>query len=400
MLLSSLRSSGFASAVFTLALAFQSFGLDCLVDPSFDRAFYEKWTHVPSGASPILSRRDTVYAGASWGTYVFFKGYTRDDSNKVNLALSCKILKPDGTLFHDTTGISAISGFVEKDTGVLLSGIVPVFSFSRKDMPGAYKIVVKAEDKIAKTKKTRETTVILAKYPNTPPSHFNDISLNIWVHSYCIEPDPGRVIAAFSYFIGSAMSDNNEIFWPVFYFFQCVFNDNPFLIDQLVGKFPKASQRLREYIVFLLRSIRYERSSSQTPIPDSLWTKFDKVAATGFYDPFTFACKVKSNKFLEFCFYSTGRYSIVRFLIDCLGLNTPAGRETFIRNSPAYSTECQTVLDTETTREFYLNAINILKKTCVKHPLVNAYCNYTYERGNLEPHQKSALKEIILPSQK
>lgn len=399
-MLNSLRSPGFASVAFTLALAFQSFGFDCMADPSFDRAFYDKWTHAPSGASPILSRRDTVYAGASWGLYVFFQGYTRDDSNKVNVAFSCKIVKPNGTLFYDTTGIKAVSGFIEKDTGVLLSGIVPIFSFSRKDMPGAYKIVVKAEDKIAKTKKSRETTVVLAKYPSISPSHFDDISLNIWVHSYCIEPDPGRAIAAFSYFIGSTMSNDNEIFWPVFYFFQCVFNDNPFLIDELVGKFPTSSQRLQEYIVFLLRSIQYDKGKSRTPIPDSLWMKFDKVAATGFYDPFTFACKVKSNKFLEFCFYSMGRYSIVRFLIDCLGLNTPAGQENFIRNCPAYSKECQTVLDKETTLEFYSNAVKILKKTYTKHPLVNAYCNYSYERGNLELNQKSALKEIILPSQK
>ncbi len=384
-----------SAIVFVLFLTMQSFGVDCIVAPTLDRAFPEKWMHCPAGSAPFLSQRDTVYAGAPWGILVLFQGYGRDDSGKVDLSFSYKIRKPNGKIFHDTAGIKAVGGFIEKDTGVLLSTSIPMFSFSRKDAPGKYKITVKAEDRITKTKKTKDATIILSKYPDIASNHFNDISLNIWVHSYCIDPDPGRALAAFSYFIESPLSNDNDVFWAVFYFFQCVFKENPFLADELVAKFPVSSQRLREYIVFLLRSIQYDKAGSKTPIPDSLWKKFDKVAATGFYDPFTFAFKIKSNRFLEFGFYYYGRYSIVRFFIDCLGLPIPAGYDAFIKKCTTYTNECPDSLDKETALEFFSNARKILGKTYAKHALVNAYCTYAYEQGDLDTNARKKLKEIV-----
>jgi hypothetical protein len=104
---------------------------------------------------------------------------------------------------------------------------------------------------------------------------------------------------------------------------------------------------------------------------------------------------VKSNRFLEFGFYCYGRYSLVRFLIECLGLPTPAGYEAFIKNCKAYSKECPDGLDKETVLEFYSTAKKILTKTYAKHPLVNAYCAYAYEQGNLDTNARKALKEII-----
>jgi hypothetical protein len=370
-------------------------GFDCLVVPSLDRAFPDKLAHSLPGAAPYLARRDTVYAGLPWGMHVLFREYSRDTSGKVDLSFSYKIIRPNGALFLDTTGISAVSGKIAKDAGLLPSQCIPVFSFSRKDAPGTYKIIATAEDRIGKTKKKREARIVLSKYPEIASTRFDDVSLNIWIHNYCIKPDPGRAVAAFYHFIESNLSNDNEIFWPVLYFFQCVFHNHPFLVDELIGNYPKCSQRLREYSVFLLRSIQFEKGVSTSAIPDSLWKKFDKVAETGFYDPFTFAFKIKSNRFMEFGFYYYGRYVMIRFLIDCLGLNTQAGYETFRKNCPEYCDDCLKTIDKETAREFYSVAKKILEKTYPKHQLINAYCNYAYERGNLEINAKKALKKII-----
>jgi hypothetical protein len=257
-----------------------SFGFDCTISASYDRAFPDKWAHAPSEFSPFLLRSDTVYAGLPWGIYVFFKGYSRNDSGKADIFFSYKIVNPNGAVFRDTSGISAVSGFVAKDSGTLLSRFIPLVSFSRKEAIGKYTIIVTAEDKATKAKKTASQAVILSGYPKIAQAHFDDISFNVWVHSYCIEPDPGRAIAAFYYFIESKMSNNEEIFWPVFYFFQCLFSDNPALVEKLSLTFPKRSQRIQEYTVLLLRTIQTKKGAFQSGIPDSLWKKFDKAAET------------------------------------------------------------------------------------------------------------------------
>ena len=389
------------AGIFILAMTLCSCSrFDCTVITSFDHAFPDKWTHALPGYSPFLSHNDTVYPGLPWETYVFFKGFSCDDSGRANLSFSYKILKPNGEISHDTTGITAFSGFIDKNAESILSQFIPTFSFSRQDTPGKYKIIVKAEDKVAKTKKKTEAFVILSKYPEIASSDFDDVSFNIWVHTYCVNPDPGRAIAAFYYFIESNLSNDNDIFWPVLYFFQCVFSSQPFLIDELAANFPKCSQRVQEYTVFLLRAIQYNKGNGKSPIPDSLWNKFDKVAANGFYDPFTYAFKIKSNRFIEFAFYYYGRYALIRFLIDCLGLNTPEGYDAFLKNCNKYGDECMKSLDKETALEFYSISKKILEKIYTRHPLANSYCNFAYQRDNMDITSQKALKEIISSSHK
>jgi hypothetical protein len=394
------RIAGSTAIVFILAMTLNSFGFDYFIATSFDRAFPDKWTHYPFGSFPYLSSKDTVYAGLPWRIHVFFKDYSRNDSGKADLSFSYKILKPNGKSFHDTTGITAVSGLIANDTGLLLSHGIPIVSFSRKDMPGKYKIIVTAKDGIADTKRTKEKAVILSNYLKIKSNCFNDISFNVWIHSYCLDPDPGRAIAAFSYFIGSKMSDNNEIFWPVFYFFQCLFSDNPVLIQKLAGAIPKSSTRLQEYTVFLLRAIQIKKNDIEYQIPDSLWDKFNKAAATGFYGPFADAFRIKTNRLMEFGFYYYGKYSIIRFLIECLGLNTPAGYEAFFARCNDYGDDCAKSLDKETALQFHSDAKKILEKTYLKHPLVHAYCNYAFENEKLEMNAKMALQEIIASSKK
>lgn len=381
--------------LFILAAALNSSGFDCIIAASYDRAFPDKWAHVPRKVSPRLVRSDTVYAGLPWGIHVFFKGYSRNASGKADIFFSYKILNPNGTVFHDTSGIRAVSRFVGNDSGMLLSRYIPVVSFSPKDPNGKYKIIVTAEDRIAKAEKTAVQTVILSNYPGIASNHFDDISFNVWVHSYCMEPDPGRAIAAFYFFLESKLSNNDDIFWPVFYFFQCLFSDNPSLVKKLSINFPKCPARIQEYTVFLLRTIHVEKNASTSGIPDSLWKKFDKAAETGFYDPFTYAFKIKSNRFIEFGFYYYGQYSMIRFLIACLGLNTPSGYEAFLKGCNEYGGEGLQCLDKETALRFYSDAGKILKKTYSKNLLVRAYCDYANENGKVEANAKKALAEII-----
>jgi hypothetical protein len=391
-----LKKTGF----FILAISLHSSGLDCMAVPSIDRVFADKWSHWPPGSLPYLARRDTVYAGLPWGIYVFFQGYARNDSGRADLSFSYKILKPNGKTFHDTAEVSAVSGKIGQDTGVLLSGRIPMFSFSQNEKPGTYKIILKAKDGISGQKKTKEASVVLSKYPRPAAGTFDDVSLNIWIHSYCLDPDPGRALSAFYYFIGSKLSDDNDIFWPVLYFFQCLFSEHPFLVHELVANFPACPQRLQEYTVFLLRAIGREKGSGAPAIPDSLWNKFDKVAENGFFEPFSYACKVRSNRFIEYAFYYYGRYDLIGFLAECLGLDAPAGYDAFKSRCAVYSGECPKSLDKETAPQFYSAARKILEKTCAKHPLVNAYCMYAYDHGNLGPDARKELGKIIAPPKK
>lgn len=419
---------GAMAIVFVLATTLSVFGFDCVFATSFDKDFPDKWMHSSAKTSLYLSNRDTVYAGIPWRIHVLFEDYSRDYYGNVDVSFSYKIVKPNGALFYDTTGIQAVSGLLANPNtaengflvhppgkargpqvlartagsgaGLLLSYCIPVVVFSRKDMPGNYTLIITAKDGITDAKKTKEKTIVFSDYPKTASGDFTDISFNVWIHSYCLDPDPGRAISSFSYFIGSKMSDNDDIFWPVFYFFQCLFGDNPALTQKLAGTIPNSSTRLREYTMFLLRAIRTTKSALEYPIPDSLWKKFDKVAATGYDDPLSDAFTIKSNRLIEFAFYYYGKYSMVRFLIECLGVTTPAGYSAFLKNCKIYGDDCPKNLDKETSLQFCSDAGKILEKTYLKHPLVNAYCNYALQNDRLEIDARKALEGIIASSMK
>ena len=228
---------------------------------------------------------------------------------------------------------------------------------------------------MVKPSRSSEPGEVLAKYPHGGEPDFNDISFNVWVHSYCIAPDPARAIAAFSYFINSQLSNDDAIFWPVFYFFQCLFKDNPALAEKLAATFSSSTARLQEYTVFLLRAIRFKRSG-KSPIPDSLWKRFDTVTDSDFYDPFAITFKIKSLRLMEFGFYYYGRYDMIRFLIECLGLNTRAGYELFLKHCKEYGTDCLRILDKTIAMQLHSEAEGILRKAYLKHQLITAYCNF------------------------
>jgi hypothetical protein len=246
-------------------------------------------------------------------------------------------------------------------------------------------------------KVTREKAIVLSTFPKVNASKFDVVSFNVWLHSYSISPDPARAITAFSYFISSDASNDDAIFWPVFYFFQCLFHENPMLVSKLIANFPKSSSRVKEYSVFLLRSIEYQREKN-TLIPDSLWKKFDKAAETGFVEPFSLACVSGSPQVIEFGFYYYGNYEMIRFLIECIGLSTASGYETFRKHSQRYGQTCMQYINKESAAKLSDLAKKILEKSYAKQLLIRTFCDYAFENDDLSADSKKILGEMITHS--
>lgn len=383
------------SILFLFLFINKTFAFDFQIGISFDRYFPDKWMYSLYESYPNLPYKDTVYQGLPWGIHVFFLDYTLDGSNQVDLRFDYKIISPDGNTFYDSTGIVAISETIQKKAGILLSYVIPMVVFDKDDALGEYKIEVKAIDKIEKKSKTKKEKIILGAYPDKKSFFFNDTTLNIWIHSYCFEPDPGRAVIAFNYFINSQLCDDGKIFWPVFYFFQCLFLDNSFLVERLLNNFSKKSEKLQGYIVFLLRAIEFDKSLTNEAISDSLWKKYDEVGKAGFYNPFEYAFANKTNKMVEYAFYYYGKYVMIRFLIGCLALDTKKGYKNFIEDCSKYGEDCSKCVDRETGNALHTEATKILNKIFPRHPLANEYCIYAFKNDNLDKGAKKNLKKIV-----
>lgn len=374
-------------------------GLDFSAATSYDHYFADKWQHPYPGVVPAVSVNDTVYSGVPLSLYVVVKEYARNAFGIADVSFSYKIMGPNGRVYLDTTGFTACKGVVAADAGVLLSTDTPKITLSRKDTFGVYTLLITVDDRITETKKTVEKKLLHAKLPAVEPDKFDAISLNIWIHNYCITPDPARAVAAYFAFINSPSSNNERIFWPVCYFFQALFYNNPVLVEQLVTACPNDNARLKEYTVFILRAIQAKRRT-EWPITDALWKKFDQMTTTGYLDPFEVTMKSKTVQFMEFGFYYYGRYDMIRFLAGCLNLDTPDGRSGFNKNSKAYRIADTLSLDTETAQRFCEEAHAILSKTYSKHALVHAYCNYAVVNDNLLLPARGRLREIVDPVKK
>lgn len=371
------------------------FSLDFSIATSYDRNFHDKLVYFPTGGKPIIADCDTVYPHIPLELHIIFTMYSRTIAGNANLKFSYKILKPGGGTWFDTTGIEAFTGLTGEKKGLIASRASPLIRFSKNDKQGIYKLIVSAEDLVNMTTATREKPIVLSALPRPAASTFDIISFNIWVHSYCNSPDPSRATAAFSYFITSDASNDDAIFWPVFYFFQCLFAENPYLVSELIVSFSANSVRLKEYTVLLLMSIDYKPDKNNKVIPDSLWKKFDKAAENRFVEPFTLACMSGSPQVIESGFYYYGKYSMVRFLVECLGLSTPSGYETFRSHAHRYDQSCMQFVDRESAAKMSDNAKKILAKAYSKHSLISTFCDFALEYDDIGTDSKKILGDII-----
>ncbi len=371
----------------------QLFALNITIATSYDKNFYDKLIYFPSGAKPTLVNSDTAYLMVPLELNVIFTSYSRTSSGNANIKLSYKILKPGGSIYFDTAGIEAFSGRVEDNNGFITTRVSPQIRFSKNDKPGKYKLIVNAQDMVNMSMATREKEIVLSKSSRPTPT-FDVISFNIWLHNYCNSPDPVRAIPAFSYFIASDASNDDAIFWPVFYFFQCLFRENPSLVSELVTAFPKSPVRLKEYIVLLLRSIDYKKDKNSTTIPDSLWKKFDNAAENGFIEPFSLAYISSSPQVVEFAFYYYGRYSMIRFLVDCLGASTDEGFEVLRQRAKRYNQPFFQSIDRKSALKMSESAKMILEKAYSKQLLIKTFCDYAFEYDDIGNDSKKVLGSI------
>jgi hypothetical protein len=378
-----------------LYLAAGADALEFSAIPSFDSGINDKREHAVAGNLPGIAGCDTVYPGLPFTVYTHFSSYARNAFGYVDIAYSCSIVAPGGRTVADTAGIVAYSGIMPGKADVLPGGSNVSLSIPRHCAPGRYRLIVTARDEIDETVKTVEKQLVLAKFPTIKSVNFDVVSFNVWVHNYCIAPDPARAVPAFSWFIASDMSNNDDMFWGVFYFFQCLFNDNPALVDELLRGFGGYAPRLREYTVFLLRAMSGEKTKAAAVIPDSLWHAFDNAAQGGFLDPLAVTFTIGSVRLLEFGFYYYGSYSMARLLFDCLGLETETGYAAFIANGGRYCKGCARSIDRKTARQLNVEAKNIVSKAYAKHALVNAYCRSALTDASLNPDARSVLREIV-----
>ena len=144
----------------------------------------------------------------------------------------------------------------------------------------------------------------------------------------------------------------------------------------------------------LVRLIQVKRNS-KWPISDALWKSFDKVAGTGYLDPFTVTLKSGSVQYMEMGFYCYGQYAMVRFLVECCGLNTQAGYNEFVKRCDEYKKRCEASLDKKIALKLYAEAKLILSKTYNKHKLFHAYCDYALDYDTVSPYAKKALVDIV-----
>ena len=385
--------------LFVFAGALQSFGVDFSVNTSFDGNVSEKWLHRAPGILPVFQNTDTVYNGLPVTITVVVREYSRNYFGIADLYFSYRILRPDGSVFRDSSGISACSGFTDTDTGMLPGAYSPRVFFPENEPPGTYTLTVTVDDRIDGTTKVRRKKLLLSKYPQTDTRRFDVVSFNMWLHNYCIAPDPAGAVSAFAWFMGSTSSNDDRVFWPVFYFFQSLFYHNPALIDALLREYPGSSPRVREYTVLLLRLLEIKRQQ-RWPISDTRWKKFDAMKETGYLNPFAITLKSGSVQFMEFGFYYYGRYAMLRFLIECLGLHSTQGYKEFAAYCKKQVDSSVVVPGQGTALQFYAYAKKILSTAYTKHQLLHMYCNYALAYDHLSPGAERELRAIMLKAGK
>ncbi len=387
--------NGFKSFVFFFTLLLfgltvgSAVAIDGIVAASLDYGFFDKWRNTQGEAMPMLSSAGTVAHKQNYTIYTLFSGYSVNADTIADVVMDVKIIAPSGKTYFGGTNVKVFNGKVMKPLHTLLSITNIEADFENDDELGTYKIFITLKDKIAKKQKELKTKITLSNFKRVDMAMSEMSEMSDWMQSYYISPDP---LQALEVFLQMSAGELPESFYlPFNSFFIEVFNNNEFLIPELLELYATRQEIGKLTILYLLSYLNYDAKEfySKLPSEEIEYVDYLKTMDNPFNDN-----EIESASHLDIQwtkFFASGAYDPILQLVNALQFSE------FLPDLENYekSDKSKEAALRANKGAWYTAAKWSLESNCSQYVLVKDYCRYILNNEPLSESVKKDLKLII-----
>ncbi|MFH1062748.1 MAG: hypothetical protein V1747_07700 [Candidatus Omnitrophota bacterium] len=344
------------------------------------------WNGVPSQFGPHISEVSSVSKKEIFKIIPIFRNYGLEDGEKANIIYNVSILKPDNSIYAE---INDLEGWKGKVNGPYLLPAKNrlVVCFEPEDTFGEYAIRIESFDKIKDQKVAHEDKINLEEFKL--PDLKDDVDL---FFTYNYNPDPEKAMA---YFLNSAypfINEKGQVVWSGIWFFKCVFDENDFLIPQIVKFFKdEATKKQKENIILLFYFLGKTKELDLKGDLVKYSEGFKKIKAPNPYD------KIDNPSQLDMLwgeFFATGRLKPVRQIISSFQLSEFMGTLEKIKKKELDVNE-KSVYREAMLEATFSSALWSLESNCNQSSLLYQYCVGLIESDELNDNEKGYLGAIL-----
>ncbi|WP_372807747.1 hypothetical protein [Pontiella sp.] len=350
-------------------------------DPSMDW-----WYAVPEPFQPAIAQTDAVYRDEYFRIIPFFDAYATDSNHCADLTFDLEVVRPDGTVKQSLTGNIAHRGVAN---GTLPAQSVVQLCFDHADDPGNYTISITARDQVSGT--TNRQSRIIEQKPvrlcQTTPESRDALFLG-----YAAAPDPVAALSSFLQTEPSFFDPGNEPVWSAIWFYKTIFENNEFLVPQLIEAFPAANRKQRQDTILLLTLLH---ETQRLPRLSQDLVVFKRLMEAGQVpDPYAPAASRKQLDMLWAEFFATGRIRPLEQIVSRLGLVDRKGTLQKIEAGELDPAD-ESVRRAAQEESVFQSALITLRQYATDVPLVLHYCIGILDAEELEKPAQECLAMLI-----
>lgn len=366
-----------------------TYALNIRACPSFDPNFHDQWNHLALEAWPSLSSVDSAYFGEPIFIYTIYSDFSIRKDSTANVKMSIKVIDPKGNEFLKKKNIEVIKGKVLRDDMTMLAKSGITLGIPRSAGGGDYKVIISAKDKIER--QWFNDTAIIKVIETIPVYEFKNDSLFLsWIENYYKSPNPKSAISAFDYYLKSELLSNDSLFRSIFYFFDLLVQNNPFLGDEIIKKAQKEGKEYQTYVAMLLNIIKWDTDTLLKSLPLAsrkiIFSEMDNINPI-----ITFIYKLDPNPII-YSFYYSGNYETLKMFAESMW-----SRDTDSLPDSMICDKCSTEESKNAIKEkkYYSIAKSVLLDLYNSHSLVRGYLNFMYANEDLKPIVREEIGKII-----
>jgi hypothetical protein len=350
-------------------------------DPSMDW-----WYAVPEPFAPAIAQADAVFRDEYFRIIPFFDEYATDSNHCASLTFDLEVVCPDGTVKQSLKGNVAHRGTAG---GTLPAQSVIQLCFDHADELGKYKINVTAHDHVSGA--TNSQSRIIEQKPVRPCQTTAESRAALFL-GYAAAPDPAAALSSFLQTEQSFFDPENEPVWSAIWFYKTIFENNEFLVPQLIEAFPAGSRKQRKDTILLLALLHETQRLPRLPQELVVFKRFMEAGQVP--DPYGQTASGKQLDMLWAEFFATGRIRPIEQIVSLLGLIDRKGSLQKIETGELDPSD-ETVRRAALEESVFQSALITLRQYAADVPLVYHYCIGILESEELEKPAQECLAMLI-----
>jgi hypothetical protein len=379
--------------LFALSFIFRAEAIDGLLVKTINYSLNDNWYKTVSSTVPVFSDCKSVYRTQAVFIAVVVGGLELDTEGKANAEYSITISNSKQSNYFSKKELPIVKQRTIDPKHLQLSEAVLKMAIKEGDPLGKYKIKVQIKDLVSGKSKTLKSEIKVVKLPSYSSFKINDEeAFGSWMENYYQSPTPETALSNYIFYAQSKLSENENSFLPIFNFMLEIFNNNPYLLEQIIACYDKQDGKTKIHLIYLLQFSDIDASEFLNQLEGMEQDALKEIKKYSIPNPYDEIKEPAQLDMLWSNFRANGGYQPILKLIQTLDYTKYQGEMEAYSKMEEKTPEARqkAIYDS-----IYDAVVWSFSSNCKQHTLVKKYALWALENEDLSEIQREELKKIM-----